>query len=1624
MSAINFSEIYGKVSRKMTAVKWLQKNNLERELMDSYISSEQFIASLRSIIADQDYSCRRALEILEKLMLRITDGESPEDWLSYIYQYSINKSFEDAVTIKLDSRFDLACEVYLRFLRMISDIEKVSDNGTWQSLYPMDFLTQEEQDELEHPEEYKKYIKAFQSTYAYEMMKLSQDVMGYNTLDHICGVHSLAVTLGRQLKRLGVSVDLGRVSGAAGGHDIGKYGCRGEEVKRVPRLHYYYTDEWFKRYGINYIRHIAINHSTWDLELENLSIESLILIYCDFRIKNDALADRPQMKIYSLEESFYVILNKLEDVDDAKTRRYTKVYVKLKDFEDYIIYLGVNPEPNKDIAALPSPTHFALLQGNEVIENTKYTAIRHNINLMYDLRDEYSLEKILEAARSEKDWRNLREYIRILEEYSTYLTQKQKTQTISFLYDNLVHPEDDIRRHCAELIGTLIAIFDEEYRKEIPETGKADIYSVTSGDLLKHYLELLLMPSPKLVPAHRFYVRYSMSILVKSIFAQCSEKDREEYTDIIMEYYSALDSRAPEIQVFLLEAANFIPLDINCIYPSTLFRYVSSALEKRNLSIRLQALEASLNMIAKYKLAGGSLKMYAEHFDILDIKPKTAAEKLLLYKIFTSLDLNEKAQSYKNTCELTKSSSTEIFLSNMKTETNWVIKRNQIDLLLEYTLRNPSRRGLHASIHFSNLLKVSEVESVRRRAGKSILALMPYLSVDERNEVAIELLRALEIEGNRFTEYIPYYAGQVMLWLEPKELDTTIEDAENRIKVSNPNLKSLVLKTMGTAVSNYSIYRSRFDVSEEENDLRLIRMLGVLLNGLGNYDSKVKQAAFSVIGKDIFGSPLLSLEDKLKIYNLISKKMLTLITDNRQEELLFFARAAGFNHIYRFLSDYMLNNGEIDIKIPEKIAFFPGTFDPFSIGHKEIALSIRNLGFEVYLSVDGFSWSKKTLPSLLRRYIMNMSVSDELGIYIYPDVYPTNIANPENLRTLKENFEGSEVYVAVGSDVVLNASSYKAKETPHSIHQFSHIIFERGKDRKLKSMLNNIHGDKIVLSLSHKNKQVSSTQIRSLIDKDKDFSSLVDPMAQQYIYENGFYQRESQDKAVLKPMLLETLVVDPGEAQEFLSKYGDISKDSEALAMINEIFQKPNGRLLAIMNTGTDSILAFSVFHRIESSNLYGEFNDTNVSSFIRQNRVGRIQLVDCFKVLSYDKNVDIEQLLVTETFAHAVSEDFEYAVYRDILEAGSEYAADHNFYDLLELSGFTAVPGTDKPVYVADMSHPCVLNLDIENIIKEPFRNNPEIKQTIQSARKRLQESIVRLYPGKLLLSFDINYMNQAIIKKVCRENNVSTEIAEPRKLGDLICVPYGDILDRFVIPNTITKALHTEKVFNPNMKGFNINEFPHHLPLDIQVKVIKSFEKPVILVDNILHKGYRIRALDPIFKKEDVNVKKIVCGIMSGRGKDIMDIQGREVDSAYFIPKLNLWFNETSLYPFIGGDALWRGSYMERNLLPSVNLILPYTSPVFIRNTKSEEVFNLSKVCIKNSMEILSVIEEEFHEVNEKNLNLSSLGQVFTVPRCPDHGMDMKYDLNLNATHYLKNDLEQLLRLEMIIKGDQKWT
>ncbi|MBG0765456.1 MAG: cytidyltransferase, partial [Tissierellales bacterium] len=219
--------------------------------------------------------------------------------------------------------------------------------------------------------------------------------------------------------------------------------------------------------------------------------------------------------------------------------------------------------------------------------------------------------------------------------------------------------------------------------------------------------------------------------------------------------------------------------------------------------------------------------------------------------------------------------------------------------------------------------------------------------------------------------------------------------------------------------------------------------------------------------------------------------------------------------------------------IHKKVAFFPGTFDPFSLSHKQIVKEITNLGFDVYLTIDAFSWSKLTQPRMFRRNIVNLSISDELNVYLFPDNIPVNIANNRDLDYLKELFKDKELYIVVGSDVLVNASAYKSRPTKSSIHSLNHIIFLRANSetkqedfKKAKEAQTRIKGKVINLKLPLQLEDISSSQIREHIDENRDISNLIDPLAQQYIYDYGLYLREPQYKSLIEAKSLKIEIID------------------------------------------------------------------------------------------------------------------------------------------------------------------------------------------------------------------------------------------------------------------------------------------------------------------------------------------------------------------------------------------------------------------------------------------------------------------------------------------------------------------
>ena len=180
----------------------------------------------------------------------------------------------------------------------------------------------------------------------------------------------------------------------------------------------------------------------------------------------------------------------------------------------------------------------------------------------------------------------------------------------------------------------------------------------------------------------------------------------------------------------------------------------------------------------------------------------------------------------------------------------------------------------------------------------------------------------------------------------------------------------------------------------------------------------------------------------------------------------------------------------------------------------------------------------------MRRKIMNMSVADKEHIYPFPDDISINMANPSDLKRLKEIFAGRELYLAVGTDVIENASAYRNEPSEHSVHTLNHIAFER-ETRNGKydpeSFCHPIQGDLITLKLDKFYEDISSTRIRVNIDLIRDISNLIDAVAQQFIYENNLYLREPAYKHVFDAKNMDISLFETHQKSEELPSAGELN---------------------------------------------------------------------------------------------------------------------------------------------------------------------------------------------------------------------------------------------------------------------------------------------------------------------------------------------------------------------------------------------------------------------------------------------------------------------------------------------------
>jgi len=1575
------------IKKEVTHWRFLLLNRLDKHKVMEAFSQVDFYDHILGQVMDKDYTCKRSIASFRCIGKTLFNLDIGEDFLSQAYNYTLRLSFPDAVETLEETYPSLVFDMYLRYMHIINKHQKKSDDGSFMAIYPFELLNDKEINSLEHPEEYKAFKGAFQSQEIYTMMKLNYEVDGHSTIQHILGVHYLALHIGRQLQARGIDIDLGRVSGAAAGHDLGKFGCKPEDKHKIAYYHYYYTYHWFSCLDIEYIKQVAVYHSTWDLEIESLSVESLVLIFSDFCVKRSRT--KPgifAMKFLNVQESFEVILNKLDALDDIKKKRYEKVYLKLKNFSEYMESLGMSVTI-KNYDGSPGFKAYDLVQkeaslvagpalGQTSVNDLKYRTIESSLEMMYKLRNEWSLTQLLQEASGEKNSQNFRRYLFVFEEYSTYLTPHQKLLTLEFLSKYVMHPEEDIRKTIGHLMGRVLAMYDENYTKELPASAqvvytienKLNQFSTMVDDFLKAHVFVTPSKRQKQVMTYLY--------MVTALYEEVEVAFKGPMTERLLAY---LDESLEDYgHDFMIQVISKMPIDL--IKDKDIDRVMTYLMtkvsEKSDVGLlALQSLVALSNQVR-------DLPAFDAYKDqLLDLKEGQGLVTSYFLGLIGAFEHEE----------FEIRDTTAMFLENLKSDTHKVKKLANVTLLKDHALKGSHEIQFYTAMHYCNLLKVSAYEEVRHTAGDALVTLYDLLSPPHRNDIVVELLRALEMEGFGFTKYIPQYLGQLIPGLPREEYLEILDDVRFKIDNANSNIQVLLLETLKTMIQTLC----HQNLAQEGQDL-----VGIIFKGLYSIHSLTRQVAFEVLCKGLLGNSQLSLDSRYIIFTWTYRKLGHFIQDfNVFYKTHVLEYAVGMHYIYHFITDYVYARGKMVYQDRDKVVLYSGTFDPFSLGQKEVCKDLASMGFDVEIALSEFQWQRRTQPSLLRRRIVEMTIADLFSVSTWPQNQPLNLEEAEDLIQLRDTLAGKEVYIAIGEEALLNDAVYG--DANHEIYRFPHVVYKRRSQVEDGQASETIEKRKQYFvsppqerGLEALYESIDVNRIRRNIDQDWDAFYVLDDLASQYIHKKRLYKNEPQYKGVIEstPFIIKEYRDLEGEARL------DLLKDFSS----HETFDKTlvgeaSNTLFTILHEVTGEIYAYGIYTLKEPGQEISGLTSRETS----QHRVFCLLDLD-MKLVEYPHSLD--QILVTELLISGIHQGCTMALVQS-----------QNFktelYGVLMRSGFKKVMiGSGNFVFKGDMSAPVILNLDGTARMKETFRRHGHIREAIRWARASLQEHIVKMYPNTVVLSFDRGMMYNHLIRMITSKNSSLND----QGLGPYLCVPYGDVFKRWLLPQTMTKAFHAERYYPPDLDHFDIDASPGYLPLVRQGQVLKSFKKPLILVDDILDRGNRLIAFESILEALDLEVEAVYTGLATQRGKERFSQEGMTIKGAYNIPEVKAWFNEGDVYPFMGGNGIRREHNHRSDVLYSVNLILPFVYPRFMMSVSPKKWYDFSMTCLENAKNIFEALEEVYLETYGKQLTIEGLNEVMVVTKLPDIGEGLAYRMQEKPSVIIRSQIEALDRLK----------
>ena len=891
--------------------------------------------------------------------------------------------------------------------------------------------------------------------------------------------------------------------------------------------------------------------------------------------------------------------------------------------------------------------------------------------------------------------------------------------------------------------------------------------------------------------------------------------------------------------------------------------------------------------------------------------------------------------------------------------------------------------------HLLVFMRLNTEQVLFSQAGSDLLEIMGSLEDYQKQEIMTELLKCVELEEDS-SHYLPYLIGECWQLIPASMQDELVPEMQ---RICNSDRVQTLEILMGTAceiLGHLDSSQSWAD-EEEDNSLRIRRIMsGMLSQGLYSDRKDVAERTAFNIGYDLFC--------KLDGSAATSSDVREPVVSVARSVLLYMRGATDEEPLYRYLTvreaaRYLTEIGESYVDPKQPVAFFTGSFDPFSNGHRAVAREVAEMGYLVYVNVDDFAWNRNTQPLDVRRKITMLSIADLAHVRIFPKELVINPDNPGDLARLQELFPDQKVYLVCGSDRIERDEAYQKEPEEGSVHSFPHIVFTRNEDFGFEyDATENLTGEVIRLMLPVYYEHMTSLQIRRNLQEDKSIDDLVTIPARQYIRRNRLYaddriyKREPKIKnfgtRVEKEegMIRVLLTIEPAQSQPGSVITAGRSEPGPVIAGEAQLIGEIRARSC----------------HRSESA---GErpFRDLEIVSVAIDPQAAMDGLPDDFDDTIESREafaVRLTGTLLDEALLTFQAEGYE-IVYASGENDKNEYKA------LLKERGFVRIQGGQNQ-FCTDLRRPLVLFGDASASIQDPFCDDPALLAVQRDNIRRLRLGVAGLYPGNAVLFISSRILNYRLPTRIREQSGLDAaeywderlfapdrdedaeEDLETAHLSSRICVPFAKIYRTRRIPGLTTMALNSEKVYMQDLSSFSIRESAGYPKLSVQIRNLRSMGRPFVLVDDFYHDGFRMQEISRSLRSEGIREEKLIVGVISDKGRENAEKNDLTVDAVYEIPNMKAGILESALIPFYGGDRVAQAH--QTQIRASVYPILPYQMPSFLRDAPYQAVYDLSMTCLENAKRLFEVLETLYEERHFRQLTLERLGEVIDDPGCPE--------------------------------------